>query len=84
MVHQKFRYANTLGQDHLSQRRRNTPSWDPTIIFSEKKSWFLNNLSLDRMYVFHGVQTLLATGSYLMHVIGKDTTGAGDLARVIS
>ena len=26
-----------------------SPSWGPTIIFSEKKSWFLNNLSLDHI-----------------------------------
>ena len=28
-----------------------SPSLGPTIIFSEKKSWFLNNLSLDHIYI---------------------------------
>ena len=34
---------------HGSQNRGSWASWGPTIIFSEKKSPYLNNLSLDRM-----------------------------------
>ena len=49
MVHQKFRYANTLGQDHLSQRWRSFNFLGPHNNFFRKKSCFLNNLSLDPM-----------------------------------
>ena len=42
-----------------------TPSWGPTIIFSEKKSCFLNNLSLDHNHpndeVFSHVESIYWT-----------------------
>ena len=41
----KFRHTSTLGEGHLSQRWR---IWDPTIIFSEKKSTSLNATRLSR------------------------------------
>ena len=47
MVNQKFRYASTLGQDHLGQRRRNFTFMGPHNNFFRKKSPYLNNLSLD-------------------------------------
>ena len=49
MVDQKFSYASIFGKDHLSQRWQSFTFIGPTIFFSEKKSWFLNNLSLDRI-----------------------------------
>ena len=37
MVNQKFRYASTLGQDHLSQRRRSDTFMGPHNNFFRKK-----------------------------------------------
>ena len=37
---------------HGSQNRGSWASWGPTIIFSEKKSPYLNNLSLDHIYIY--------------------------------
>ena len=37
MVNQKFRYASTLGQDHLGQRRRNFTFMGPHNNFFRKK-----------------------------------------------
>ena len=38
MVNQKFRYASTLGQDHLGQRRRNFTFMGPHNNFFRKKN----------------------------------------------
>ena len=38
---------------HGSQNRGSWASWGPTIIFSEKKSPYLNNLSLDHILYDH-------------------------------
>ena len=61
MVDQKFWYASTLGQDHLSQRWRSDTFMGPHNNFFRKKSCFLNNLSLDH---FPSIYTL-----YLLHFL---------------
>ena len=53
MVYQKFWYANTLGQDHVSQRWRNFTFMGPHNNFFRKKTCFLNNLSLDHIAFEH-------------------------------
>ena len=53
---------------HGSQNRGSWASWGPTIIFSEKKSPYLNNLSLDHIlsqnYFSEPVKTKLLSESF--------------------
>ena len=73
MVHQKFRYANTLGQDHLSQRWRSDTFMGPHNNFFRKKSCFLNNLSLD--HILSSSSTIYLPGSSsLVDILGSSSS----------
>ena len=62
---------------HGSQNRGSWASWGPTIIFSEKKSPYLNNLSLDHIkmnatlerWVFHQIGVTLDSLVFCDHPI---------------
>ena len=54
---------------HGSQNRGSWASWGPTIIFSEKKSPYLNNLSLDHKY---NCKELSQENCFTLLCLGRD------------
>ena len=54
-----------------------SPSWSPTIIFSEKKSGILNNLSLDRIHAQCLKLHKCATKIYIMGVVDSSVVYEG-------